>query len=156
MFTYLKYCYISIILLGFLIKKNNSFLYNLIIKYNMENEKFKKFYKKKFPILYYGLPIMILVSFLGIYLQIYKSNIIFNDIFFHNKPMWLEENELSKVSSYLTFFTYLFYFSIACHIAMTIYVVIKANHPISSDGWRMGLIFIRVTIPFYLWLIVLL
>ena len=150
MFTYLKYYYISILLLGFLIKKNSSFLYNLIIKYDIENEKFKKFYKKKFPILYYGLPIMILVSFLGIYLQIYKSNIIFNDIFFHNKPMWLEENELRKVSSYLTFFSYLFYFSIACHIAMTIYVVMKANDPIFSNGWRMSLIFIRITVPSYL------
>ena len=101
-----------------------------------DNQKFKKFYKKKFPILYYLLPTVQIVALMAMlycskilnidYVTVYQSTL---DSDLSN----IDKSLLSTYQKHLNFFfvsSGLYFISVLLTFIVALYVIYKANSPI--------------------------
>ena len=120
---------------GYLLIKNNSFLEEKFDDYLVQKDRFNKYYKKRFPILFYVLPIIGILSGLGTFYTAYLLNNLHQEILLEKIHYLSCKQELQDLNCLFTVFSIIFFSYIFLDGGIAIYVIYKANAPISR-GWR--------------------
>ena len=122
-------------LIGFvyLLIKNNSFIKEKFDDYLVQKGRFNKYYKKRFPILFYVLPIIGILSGLGMFYTGYLLNDIFQEILVEKVHFLSRKQEIQSLKFLFTVFSITFFSYIFIDVGIAIYVIQKANAPIKPE-----------------------
>ena len=113
----------------YLLIKNNSLIEEKFDDYLVQNGHFNKYYKKRFPILFYVLPIIGILSGLGMFYTGYFLNDIFQEILLKNVHFLYRKQEIQSLQFLFTVFSITFFFYIFIDVVIAIYVIQKAINP---------------------------
>ena len=116
-------------LIGFvyLLIKNNSLIKEKFDDYLIQKSRFNKYYKKRFPILFYVLPIIGILSGLGMFYTGYLLNDIFQEILLENVHFLSRKQEIQSLQFSFTVFSITFFSYIFIDVVIAIYVIQKAS-----------------------------
>lgn len=122
-------------LIGFvyLLIKNNSLIKEKFDDYLVQKDRFNKYYKKRFPILFYVLPIIGILSGLGVLYTGYLLNDIFYEIFLENVHFLSCKQEIQSLQFSFTVFSITFFSYAFIDVVIAIYVIQKASAPGDSE-----------------------
>nr|YP_010133790.1 hypothetical protein KYU99_mgp06 [Nitzschia supralitorea]QWM93280.1 hypothetical protein [Nitzschia supralitorea] len=115
-------------------------IYYLKLKYQIfvqDNKNFTNFYKKKFPSLYYLLPLIQIVSLISIMYFLTSSSAQYSIVFLSaleseeifNDAVFLTDDQ-KFYHDYLKLFVCVYLASVLAHLLIAFYVIYNANHPI--------------------------
>lgn len=136
--VYFQLYRLSLMSFIFLLINNNQQLKEIINNYSKEKQKFTKYYKKNFPIFYYGLPPVGILSGLGVlYTGCLLSNLS-QKIFFEEVSFFVHQQELQSLQWLFTVFTIIFIFYIIIDTGIAIYIIFTANPPI-GPCWQVAM-----------------
>lgn len=106
--------------------------------YTQDNKKFTKFYKKKFPILYYLLPVIQIVSLMAMLYYSKVLNVDYAMVYQSTLDLELSNIDRSLLDAYKKHSNFFwiscgFYFgSVSITFVIALYVIYKANSPIDN------------------------
>ena len=119
----------------YLVIRNNSLIGEKVEDYLVQKDRFDRYYKKRFPILFYVLPIIGILSGLGMFYTGYLLNHIFQEILFENVHLLSRKQEIQSLQFLFTVFSITFFAYIFIDLGIAIYVIQKANAPINPE-WK--------------------
>jgi len=140
---YLNFYKLALIGFGYLLIQNNSFIKETFDDYLIQKDRFNKYYKKKFPIFYYILPPVGILSGLGMFYTGYLLNNIYQEILFEKVHFLSYQPEIQSLQLLFTVFIIIFFFYVLIDVGIAIYVIQKANTPI-KNGWQYFMIAGRI------------
>lgn len=140
---YLNFYKLAFIGLGYLLIKNNSLIKENFDTYLVQKDRFNKYYKKRFPILFYVLPIIGTLSGLGMCYTGYLLNGIYQEILFERVAHFSYKQEIQYLQGLFTLFFLIFFSYIVIDMGIAIYVIQKANTPINKN-WQYVMIAGRI------------
>ena len=132
---YLKFYKLGLIGFGCFLIQNNLFIKEKFDVYLIQKHRFNTYYKKKFPVCYYLLPPIGILSGLGVFYTGYLLNTINQEIVFEKVHLLNHKQEIESLQLLLTVFAIIFFFFVIIDLGIAIYVIQKANSPIDSN-WR--------------------
>jgi hypothetical protein len=109
--------------------KNNVFLKKMYEDYLIQRGRFNKYYKKKFPIFYYGLPVVEIISLIGLFYTLQQLDATFQDPVLKTNALWDTEYILRKYGVQLYGFFFVYLSCIFTHLGILLYVIKYANNP---------------------------
>jgi hypothetical protein len=136
---YLNFYKLALIGFGYLLIKNNSLIKEKFDDYLVQKARFNKYYKKRFPILFYVLPIIGTLSGLGMFYTGYLLNDIYQEILLEKVHFLSRKQEIQSLQCLFTVFSIIFFSYISIDVGIAIYVIQKANAPIKLD-WKYAMI----------------
>jgi len=132
---YLKFYRIAFGVFVYLLIQNNLFVKETFNSYSVQEDRFNKYYKKNFPVFFYGLPIVGIGSFIGLTHTLSIIGVTFEELIFKTNAPWFVEYQLGQLEMQLYFFLSLYLCCIIIHLAISLYVIEYANTPI-DPYWR--------------------
>lgn len=124
---YLNFYKLALIGLGYLLIQNNSFIKEKFDAYLIQKDRFNKYYKKKFPIFYYVLPFIGILSGLGMFYTGYLLNNIYQEILFEKVYFLSRQPDIQSLQLLFTVFVIIFFFYALIDMGIAIYVIQKAK-----------------------------
>jgi len=106
---YLNFYKLALIGFGYLLIQNNSFIKKTFDDYLIQKDRFNKYYKKKFPIFYYILPPVGILSGLGMFYTGYLLNNIYQEILFEKVHFLSYQPEIQSLQLLFTVFIIIFF-----------------------------------------------
>nr|YP_010377378.1 hypothetical protein NDD97_mgp20 [Nitzschia dissipata]QYB23065.1 hypothetical protein [Nitzschia dissipata] len=95
------------------LKKHNLLILNMFSEYSTQKQVFNTYYKEKFPVIFYGLTILGIGSFIGILYSLSLMDTTFHEMFSKlNLSSWDEDRKLEKLTTQLYGFLLVFYLSL--------------------------------------------
>ena len=116
----------------YLLIKNNSLIEEKFDDYLIQKDRFNKYYKKRFPILFYVLPIIGTLSGLGMFYTGYLLNDIYQEILLEKVHFLSHIQEIQSLQCLFTVFSISFLSYISIDTGIAIYVIQKANAPVKK------------------------
>jgi hypothetical protein len=107
---YLNFYKLALIGFGYLLIKNNSLIKEKFDDYLVQKGRFNKYYKKRFPILFYVLPIIGTLSGLGMFYTGYLLNDIYQEILVEKVHFFSRKQEIQSLQCLFTVFFIIFFF----------------------------------------------
>ena len=131
----LNFYKLALIEFGYLLIKNNSFIKETFDVYLIQKHRFNKYYKKKFPVFYYVLPSLGILSGLGMFYTGYLLNNIYQEILLEKVYFLSHQQEIQSLQFLFIVFLIIFFFYVIIDVGIAIYVIQKANTPIDRN-WK--------------------
>jgi hypothetical protein len=132
---YLNFYKLALIGFGYLLIKNNSLIEANFNDYLVQKGRFNRYYKKRFPILFYVLPIIGTLSGFGLFYTGYLLNNIHQEILLEKVHFLSHKQEVQSLQCLFTVLSIIFFSYIFIDLGIAIYVIQKANTPIKQN-WR--------------------
>lgn len=107
---YLNFYKLALIGLGYLLIQNNSYIKETFDVYLIQKNRFNKYYKKRFPVFYYVLHPIGILSGLGMFYTGYLLNNIYQEILSEKVHFLSHQQEIQSLQLLFTVFVIIFFF----------------------------------------------